>query len=200
LMFHFQTTSSRVFPGALHPHRGRPITHMIDDYCGPAEVAATRPLGARGGTNRARRQPERIDEANERAGLGAAHKRSLRASPTRDHLAAMTMQGEDCRRPAISRRPRSGPARSARRPGRARHVPEPRCSSSPRRPTTRAARRHHGRRGRDLHRPLGSDHRAASAAELEGGHRCRSQPLAGLAPPARRSGSANDPATSVTDR
>jgi choline dehydrogenase-like flavoprotein len=96
LMFHFQTTVVGVFPERLHPHRGRPITHMIDDYCGPAEVAGYSPLSApRGGTIELGGSQNVIDEAKNVPISGAAHKRLMRASPTRDHLAAMTMQGED---------------------------------------------------------------------------------------------------------
>jgi gluconate 2-dehydrogenase alpha chain len=60
LMFHFQTTVVGVFPERLHPHRGRPITHMIDDFCGPR--GPRRILAAHGAArrhDRARRQPER---------------------------------------------------------------------------------------------------------------------------------------------
>jgi gluconate 2-dehydrogenase alpha chain len=96
LMFHFQTTVIGVFPERLHPHRGRPITHMIDDFCGPAEVAGYNLLSApRGGTIELGGSQNVIDEGKAVPISGTAHKRFMRASPTRDHLAAMTMQGED---------------------------------------------------------------------------------------------------------
>jgi choline dehydrogenase-like flavoprotein len=85
-----------VFPERLHPHRGRPITHMIDDFCGPAELSgysiATPP---RGGTIELGGSQNVIDEAKAVPESGTLHKVFMRESPTRDHLAAMTMQGED---------------------------------------------------------------------------------------------------------
>jgi choline dehydrogenase-like flavoprotein len=96
LMFHYQTTVIGVFPERLHSHRGRPITHMIDDFCGPAEIADYTP-GAlpRGGTIELGGSQNVIDEGKNVPISGAAHKQLMRQSPTRDHLAAMTMQGED---------------------------------------------------------------------------------------------------------
>jgi choline dehydrogenase-like flavoprotein len=96
LMFHYQTTVIGVFPERLHSHRGRPITHMIDDFCGPAELSGyslTTPL--RGGTIELGGSQNVIDEGKNIPEWGTAHKQFMRESPTRDHLAAMTMQGED---------------------------------------------------------------------------------------------------------
>jgi choline dehydrogenase-like flavoprotein len=96
LMFHYQTTVVGVFPDRLHPHRGRPITNMIDDFCGPAELdgySATTPL--RGGTVELGGSQNVIDEGKNVPQWGTFHKQFMRQSPTRDHLAAMTLQGED---------------------------------------------------------------------------------------------------------
>ncbi|TMA34417.1 MAG: GMC family oxidoreductase [Deltaproteobacteria bacterium] len=96
LMFHYQTTVVGVFPERLHPHRGRPITHMIDDLCGPAELADYSPTTPpRGGTIELGGSQNLIDEGKNIPISGTAHKQLMRQSPTRDHLAAMTMQGED---------------------------------------------------------------------------------------------------------
>ena len=96
LMFHYQTTVIGVFPERLHPHRGRPITHMIDDFCGPAELAGyTTGAAPRGGTIELGGSQNVIDEGKAVPESGAFHKQFMRESPTRDHLAAMTMQGED---------------------------------------------------------------------------------------------------------
>jgi choline dehydrogenase-like flavoprotein len=96
LMFHYQTTVIGVFPERLHSHRGRPITHMIDDLCGPAEVDSyTTGSAPRGGTIELGGSQNLVDEAKALPFTGTAHKRFMRTSPTRDHLAAMTMQGED---------------------------------------------------------------------------------------------------------
>src|SRR6185295_11607667 len=80
----------------LHSHRGRPITHMIDDFCGPAEVSGYG-IGAlpRGGTIELGGSQNVIDEGKAVPTSGMAHKQFMRESPTRDRLAAMTMQGED---------------------------------------------------------------------------------------------------------
>jgi hypothetical protein len=38
-MFHYQTLAVGVyFPGRLHPHRGRTVTRMFDDFAGPAHI------------------------------------------------------------------------------------------------------------------------------------------------------------------
>jgi choline dehydrogenase-like flavoprotein len=96
LMFHFQTTVIGVYPDRLHSHRGRPITHMIDDFCGPAELADYSPTTPpRGGTIELGGSQNVIDEGKNVPQWGTPHKQLMRESPTRDHLAAMTMQGED---------------------------------------------------------------------------------------------------------
>jgi len=96
LMFHYQTTVVGVFPNRLHPHRGRAITNMFDDFCGPAEPSGyslTTP--PRGGTVELGGTQNLIDEAKNVPQWGTAHKQLMRESPTRDHLGAMTLQGED---------------------------------------------------------------------------------------------------------
>jgi choline dehydrogenase-like flavoprotein len=96
LMFHYQTTVVGVFPERLHSHRGRPITHMIDDYCGPAELTDYSPATPlRGGTIELGGSQSLIDEGKNVPISGVEHKQFMRQSPTRDHLGAMTMQGED---------------------------------------------------------------------------------------------------------
>ena len=96
LMFHYQTTVVGIFPDRLHAHRGRPITHMIDDFSGPAELASYSASSApRGGTVELGGSQNLIDEGKNVAQWGTAHKQFMRQSQTRDRLTAMTMQGED---------------------------------------------------------------------------------------------------------
>jgi choline dehydrogenase-like flavoprotein len=104
LMFHFQTLAVGVFfPGRLHPHRGRTVTHMFDDFAGPAQLnqyaAFKQPRS--GTTELAGGQPL-LGEAKLYLGpLGAllgfpgTPKDLMRLSPLREHLAALTLQGED---------------------------------------------------------------------------------------------------------
>ncbi len=97
LMFHFQTTVAGVFPDRLHSYRGRAITHMLDDFCGPSDVAAAALaalLAPRGGTLELGGSQDVIAEGKNYP-QGLVHKTLMRLSPTRDRLAAMTMQGED---------------------------------------------------------------------------------------------------------
>jgi gluconate 2-dehydrogenase alpha chain len=97
LMFHFQTTAAGIFPGRLHSYRGRAVTHMLDDFCGPAgiaEAAIAAALSPRGGTLELGGSQDVIAEGKNYP-QGMVHKTLMRISPTRDRLAAMTMQGED---------------------------------------------------------------------------------------------------------
>jgi len=97
LMFHFQTTAVGVFGERLHSYRGRAVTHMLDDFCGPADVGAARLaalLAPRGGTLELGGSQDVIAEGKNYP-QGVLHKMLMRVSPTRDRLAAMTMQGED---------------------------------------------------------------------------------------------------------
>ncbi|MGH7896358.1 MAG: GMC oxidoreductase, partial [Candidatus Binatia bacterium] len=99
LMFHFQTIAIGVFPMRLHSYRGRAITHMLDDFCGPSEVSAAIASGApRGGTLELGGSQDVISEGKNYQ-RGPQHKTLMRISPTRDRLAAMTMQGEDLPQP-----------------------------------------------------------------------------------------------------
>ena len=123
LMFHFQTLAVGIFlPGRLHPHRGRTVTHMFDDFAGPAnpddyvnfKAANFSPtssgIAPRGGTVELAGGQPLIGEAKlyfqpsilqrfapllEEFGLPVTSKNLTRLSPLRDHLAALTLQGED---------------------------------------------------------------------------------------------------------
>jgi len=97
LMFHFQTTAIGVFPNRLHSYRGRAVTHMLDDFCGPSDVLAAQTaalLSPRGGTLELGGSQDVIAEAKAYP-RQLPHKTLMRISPTRDRLAAMTIQGED---------------------------------------------------------------------------------------------------------
>jgi gluconate 2-dehydrogenase alpha chain len=96
LMFHYQTLAFGVFAERLHPWRGRVITHMLDDFCGPAELAgyAAWPF-PRGGTLELGGTQDLVGEGKNYQRGGLQHKHLMRVSPTRDRLTALTMQGED---------------------------------------------------------------------------------------------------------
>jgi choline dehydrogenase-like flavoprotein len=112
LMFHYQTLAAGLFfppnnsgfPGRLHPHRGRTATYMFDDFAGPAHVRDYADFHQpRGGTVELGGGQHLIDEAKlyfsgEISNLfppGTTPKDLMRGSPLREHLATLTMQGED---------------------------------------------------------------------------------------------------------
>lgn len=99
LMFHYQTLVIGVFPQRLHAYRGRQITHMLDDFAGPSELAdyAAWPF-PRGGTVELGGTQDVIFEAQNYQ-RGPQHKMLMRLSPTRDRLTALTLQGEDLPQP-----------------------------------------------------------------------------------------------------
>ncbi|MGH7818668.1 MAG: GMC oxidoreductase, partial [Candidatus Binatia bacterium] len=95
LMFHYQTLAFGVFADPLHPHRGRAITHMLDDFAGPSELrdALLWPF-PRGGTLELGGTQNLIDEAKNYQ-RGPHHRTLMRVSPLRERIGALTMQGED---------------------------------------------------------------------------------------------------------
>jgi choline dehydrogenase-like flavoprotein len=97
--FHFQTFVVGGLPGRLHAHRGRAVTHVHDDHLVDDEGArrAARDAGLpwiRGGMVEHGGGGLPIAEAK-RAPWGPQHHSAMAASPMREHLAALTMQGED---------------------------------------------------------------------------------------------------------
>jgi gluconate 2-dehydrogenase alpha chain len=99
LMYHFQTFALGVFPFRLHAHRGRSVTHMMDDPIVPDDdaMAAARDAGLpwlRGGIVEHGGASHPITEAIHLP-PGPDHTRYMLASPMRDRMAAFTMQGED---------------------------------------------------------------------------------------------------------
>jgi choline dehydrogenase-like flavoprotein len=111
LMFHYQTLAVGIFlPGRLHPHRGRTVTHMFDDFAGPAQIAQYAGFNQpRGGTVELAGGQPLIGEAKlylgpigSMLGLPGTPKDLMRLSPLREHLAALTLQGEDL--PQLSNR------------------------------------------------------------------------------------------------
>jgi gluconate 2-dehydrogenase alpha chain len=104
LMFHFQTLAVGLFfPGRLHPHRGRTVTHMFDDFAGPAQINQYAGFKQpRGGTVELAGGEPLLAEAKlylgplaSMLGLPGTPKDLMRLSPVREHLAALTLQGED---------------------------------------------------------------------------------------------------------
>ena len=99
LMYHLQTLVLGLFPFRLHAHRGRAVTHLMDDPIVPdaAARAAARDAGLpyfRGGIVEHGGAGQPIMEAIHLP-PGEMHSRLMLDSPMRDCMAAFTMQGED---------------------------------------------------------------------------------------------------------
>jgi choline dehydrogenase-like flavoprotein len=99
LQFHFQTFVLGIFPFRLHGHRGRAVTHLMDDPIVPDAdaLAAAKEAGLpyfRGGIVEHGAAGHPIMEAIY-SPMGATHSRLMLDSPMRDRMAAFTMQGED---------------------------------------------------------------------------------------------------------
>jgi choline dehydrogenase-like flavoprotein len=99
LMFHFQTLVLGVFPFRLHAHRGRAVTHLMDDpmILDTAAVNAAREAGLpyfRGGIVEHGGAGQPITEAIHLP-PGELHSQLMTESTTRDCMAVFTMQGED---------------------------------------------------------------------------------------------------------
>jgi len=99
LMYHFQTLVLGIFPFRLHAHRGRSVTHLMDDPMVPddAALAAAKEAGLpyfRGGIVEHGGASHPITEAIHLP-PGELHTRLMLDSPMRDRLAVFTMQGED---------------------------------------------------------------------------------------------------------
>ncbi len=103
LMFHFQTYVLGVFPFRLHAHRGRAVTHLMDDPIVPDTDAraAAQEAGLpyfRGGIVEHGGAGQPIMEAVHLP-PGELHSQLMVSSMTRDCMAAFTMQGEDLPQP-----------------------------------------------------------------------------------------------------
>src|SRR3954454_23925900 len=99
LQFHFQTFALGIFPQRLHGHRGRAVTHLMDDPIVPDDAAcdAARTAGLpfiRGGIVEHGAAGHPVMEASYTPS-GSAHSQVMVESPMRDRMAAFTMQGED---------------------------------------------------------------------------------------------------------
>jgi gluconate 2-dehydrogenase alpha chain len=99
LQFHFQTFVLGIFDHPLHGHRGRSVTHLLDDpIVGDDDVrAAARAAGLpflRGGIVEHGASGHPVLEAMHLPS-GSAHSSLMVESPTRDRMAVFTMQGED---------------------------------------------------------------------------------------------------------
>jgi choline dehydrogenase-like flavoprotein len=99
LMYHFQTIVLGIFPFSLHPHRGRAVTHLMDDPIVPDDLAtaAARDAGLpyfRGGIVEHGGAGHPIMEAIHLP-TGDLHTQLMLESPMRERMAAFTIQGED---------------------------------------------------------------------------------------------------------
>jgi gluconate 2-dehydrogenase alpha chain len=99
LMFHLQTIVLGFFPFRLHAHKGRDVTHLMDDpIVGDAAAqAAARAAGLpylRGGIVEHGGSGQVIMEALHLP-PGEMHSALMADSPTREKMVAFTMQGED---------------------------------------------------------------------------------------------------------
>ena len=99
LSFHFQTFVLGIFDHRLHGHRGRAVTHLMDDPIvgDDATAAAARAVGLpflRGGIVEHGAAGQPIMEATH-SPSGPMHAQLMTDSTLRDCMAAFTMQGED---------------------------------------------------------------------------------------------------------
>jgi choline dehydrogenase-like flavoprotein len=99
LMYHFQTYVLGLFPFRLHAHRGRAVTHLMDDpIVGDTDSAAAAKAAGlpyfRGGIVEHGGAGQPIMEAIHLP-AGELHSRLMLDSTMRDCMAAFTMQGED---------------------------------------------------------------------------------------------------------
>ncbi len=99
LMFHFQTLVLGIFPFRLHGHRGRAVTHLMDDPMVPDDDAraAARDAGLpyfRGGIVEHGAAGHPVMEGMHLP-HGSTHSQMMLESMTRDRMAVFTMQGED---------------------------------------------------------------------------------------------------------
>ena len=99
LMYHFQTFALGVFPFRLHAHRGRAVTHLMDDPIVPDELAMAASRDAdlpwmRGGIVEHGGGSHPVMESIHLP-FGERHTRYMLESTMRDRMAAFTMQGED---------------------------------------------------------------------------------------------------------
>jgi choline dehydrogenase-like flavoprotein len=102
-MFHFQTYVAGHLPERLHAERGRAVTHVHDDHLvlDHASRQAATDAGLpwiKGGMVEHAGASLPIAEAKLYP-WGPGHRAAMTASPLRDHLAALVMQGEDLPQP-----------------------------------------------------------------------------------------------------
>ncbi len=94
LMFHSIYTSFGLFPQRTHIHRGHVGSHGMDDF-NRAPEPGNLDVMLGGGTVEMGAQLHPIAEAKSLPIWGAAHKKIMRDSEFRDHLAVLTLIGED---------------------------------------------------------------------------------------------------------
>jgi gluconate 2-dehydrogenase alpha chain len=104
LQYHFQTFVLGIFDHRLHGHRGRSVTHLMDDPIVPdaAARAAAHDAGLpflRGGIVEHGAAGHPVLEAIQTTPPGPMHSRLMVDSPMRDRMAVFTMQGEDLPQP-----------------------------------------------------------------------------------------------------
>ena len=135
-----------IFPFRLHAHRGRAVTHLMDDPIVPDDdgVAAARDAGLpyfRGGIVEHGGAGQPIMEAMHLAAGRAALAARCSTRPMRDRMAVFTMQGEDLPQADEPHRPRPARARRLGLAGGPGHVPPAPPRGRVRRSTGRRASR-----------------------------------------------------------
>jgi choline dehydrogenase-like flavoprotein len=102
--FHIENVAVGVFEERLHGHRGRTVTHGFSDFRG-TPGSTTAPLGGIVEIGAGQHPIEETGQYTQALSLigggfsGARFKSLMRQSPLRDHLAALTMHGEDAPQP-----------------------------------------------------------------------------------------------------
>lgn len=94
LMFHPTRSIFGLFPQRMHIHRGRVGTQGMDDFLQPPDPDDPDKVFG-GGIVEFGAQLHPIMEAKNLPLIGENHKKYMRASPLRDHLAVITFIGED---------------------------------------------------------------------------------------------------------
>jgi choline dehydrogenase-like flavoprotein len=93
-MFHHIHLAVGLFPDRTHVHRGRTVSHMLDDFNSSSDPGDPNNVFG-GGVSELGGQFHPIAEAKYLPLIGESHKKWMRSSRFRDHMAALNIIGED---------------------------------------------------------------------------------------------------------